>query len=117
MVEIGCVQMAYKHNIIIDQGADYITTVNLNDTDGNAIDLSDYTVRSQIRKHYQSTNATADFTAYGSNTGVLTLQLSSIQTANIVAGRYVYDAEVVDSSNVVSRIIEGIVTVTPNVTR
>jgi len=43
--------------------------------------------------------------------------MSANTTANVVAGRYVYDVELVDSGNVATRLIEGIVTVTPQVTR
>jgi hypothetical protein len=35
----------------------------------------------------------------------------------MVGGRYVYDVELTDTSNSISRIVEGIVTVTPQVTR
>jgi len=49
--------------------------------------------------------------------GTVALGLTATQTANLVPGRYVYDVEVVSGANVVSRIIEGIVTVTPEVTR
>ena len=45
------------------------------------------------------------------------LTLNANQTSNIVSGRYVYDIELTDASNSVSRIVEGIVTVTPQVTR
>jgi len=36
---------------------------------------------------------------------------------NREAGRYVYDVETTSGSGVVSRIVEGIITVTPEVTR
>lgn len=109
--------MATKLNLLVDQGADFTTSINLNDNTGVAIDLSSFTGRAQMRKHYTSSNSVSiDVSA--SNSGVITLSLSSAATANIVAGRYVYDVELVDSSsNTVSRIVEGIVTVTPNVTR
>jgi len=45
------------------------------------------------------------------------LALTDTQTANLTAGRYVYDVVLTDSANVTSRIVEGIVTVTPRVTR
>ena len=43
------------------------------------------------------------------------LNLTSTQTAAITAGRYVYDVFLTDSSNTVTRVVEGIVTVTPRV--
>jgi hypothetical protein len=47
---------------------------------------------------------------------VITLGLTANQTSNLVAGRYVYDVELTEGGEV-SRIVEGIVTVTPQVTR
>jgi hypothetical protein len=38
-------------------------------------------------------------------------------TANIAAGRYVYDLEVANTSGARIRYVEGIATVTPEVTR
>lgn len=108
--------MAEKINLLIDQGADFITTINLNDENGNPVDLSNYDSRAQMRKHYTSVNYINFDTSTNAN-GSLIMALNSSQTANIEAGRYVYDFEIIDTNNVVSRIIEGIVTVTPNVTR
>lgn len=108
--------MATKVNLVIDQGATFSTSINLNDSTGNPIDLSTYTGSSQLRRHYTSSNSVTFSVNLNSN-GVVTLGLTSSQTANLVAGRYVYDVELTSSANVVSRIVEGIVTVTPNVTR
>lgn len=108
--------MAIKANIIIDQGTDFTTTINVTDEDGLAINLADYTGAAQLRKWYTSSNSTS-FTVTLSNSTV-TLGLTSSQTAGLTAGRYVYDVELTDTtSNTISRIVEGIVTVTPNVTR
>jgi hypothetical protein len=48
--------------------------------------------------------------------GEVTLSLTATQTAALTAGRYVYDVELTIGSTV-SRVIEGIVTVTPEVTK
>jgi hypothetical protein len=109
--------MATKANIIIDQGTTFSTSIYLTDDNGDAIDLTGYTGRSQMRKHYTSSNSQSFTVSLNSSLGIVTLSLSSSQTANLVAGRYVYDVEIINSSNVVSRIVEGIVTVTPEVTR
>ena len=108
--------MAIKANLIIDQGTDYSTSINLTDADGNVISLSGYTANSQIRKSYSSSNAVTFSTSLDVSNGVITLSLSDSQTANLVAGRYVYDV-IVTSGNTTSRIVEGIVTITPRVTR
>jgi len=109
--------MAIKANIIIDQGSTFSTTLNLDDENGDPLSLSGYSCESQMRKHYTSSNATSFSTSINATAGTIELSLTADQTANIVAGRYVYDVELTDSSNVISRILEGIVTVTPNVTR
>lgn len=109
--------MATKANIIIDQGTTFSTVINLADENGDPIDLTGYTGDSEMRKHYSSSNSQSFTLSLGGANGTVTLSLTSTQTANLVAGRYVYDVEITSSSNVVSRIVEGIVTVTPEVTR
>lgn len=108
--------MATQVNLLIDQGATFSTVIDLVDETGTPINLSSYTGASQLRRHYTSSNATSFSVSLTSN-GVVTLALTANQTASLTAGRYVYDVEVTDSGGTVSRIVEGIVTVTPNVTR
>ena len=109
--------MATKANLVIDQGATWNSTVTLTDPDGNFIDLSSYTGTSQMRKHYTSSTATAFVVQLGGANGTITLSLTANTTANVVAGRYLYDVELTDSSGTISRVFEGTVTVNPNVTR
>jgi hypothetical protein len=107
--------MAQKANITIDQGTTFSSGIDLLNDNDEPVDVTNYNARGQIRKHYSSSNAVS-FTTTLSN-GSLVISLTAIQTANMVAGRYVYDIELVDPSNTVLRILEGIVTVTPEVTR
>lgn len=110
--------MAIKANLLIDQGADYLTTFDVTDDNGDILDLTAYTGTAQMRKHYTS-NTYYSFTV-GINVadGVVSLSMSANTTDSIPAGRYVYDCELLDTSNSKrSRLVEGIVTVTPQVTR
>jgi hypothetical protein len=104
--------------IQIEAGATFNTQVTVNDANGNPKDLTNYTARSQLRKSYYSTTA-VNFTISITDptAGEIEMSLSASETANIRAGRYVYDVEIEDSSNTVTRIFEGIATVLPNVTR
>jgi hypothetical protein len=43
--------------------------------------------------------------------------MTSSNTANLKPGRYVYDLEIEDEANTVTRVIQGIAVVTPQVTR
>lgn len=108
--------MATKANLVIDQGATYEVTLDLTDENGDILQLTGYSANAQMRKWYTSTNSTSFSTDINAVAGTISLSLTAGQTANLTAGRYVYDVEVT-SSGVISRIIEGIVTVTPNVTR
>ena len=108
--------MATKLNLFIDQGTDFTTTIEIADEEGNPIDLTSYTGRSQMRKHYTS-NTYHAFTVSGNANGVITVSMNAATTANISGGRYVWDLEMVAPGNVVSRIVEGIVTINPEVTR
>lgn len=110
--------MATKANIVIDQGANFNTSIALTDGDGGAIDLTGYTGASQLRKHFTSSNSKSFSVSLGGMSGSIGLQLTAAETANLEAGRYVYDVEITQTStNTVTRIVEGIITVTPNVTR
>ena len=108
--------MATKVNLVVDQGTTFTTSITFNDENGNTINFSTYSGAAQMRKHFTSSNSIV-FEVLLTSNGVVTLSLTANQTGNLVAGRYVYDLEVTDSSNQISRLIEGIVTVTPNVTR
>jgi hypothetical protein len=111
--------MAIKANLFVDQGSDFSATVSLVDASGNALDLTDYTANAQMRKNYASSSATT-FTATVNTPktlGVLTLSLTNAQTSALEPGRYLYDVEIVSNTNVITRVVEGIVTVTPNITR
>jgi len=112
--------MATKANISVDQGTTFSTQIDLTDENDDPINLSAYTANGQIRRWYSSSDPSATFVANtGTNTaaGILTLSLSANQTSNLEYGRYVYDVKLTDASNTITRIVEGIVTVTPRVTR
>ena len=110
--------MASISNIFIDQGATFTTTVTVTDANGDAVNLSGYSVAAQIRKTILSSSATA-FTATISNatSGEITISLSPTQTTALEAGRFVYDVLITASGGTKTRVVEGQVTVNPSVTR
>ena len=108
--------MAAKVNLVMDQAATFSSSFIVQDINGNAIDFTNYTATSQMRKSYSSLNAYS-FSVTGNNSGYITLTMNAATTNTTSAGRYVYDVEVVDNSGITSRIAEGIITVTPQVTR
>ena len=109
--------MALKANIVIDQGTTFATTIDVTDEDGNIVNLTGFTGAAQMRKHYTSTAQTAFTVSISAGTGEVTLAMTANVTNNVAPGRYMYDCELTDTTGTVSRLIEGIVTVTPGVTR
>lgn len=107
--------------LFLEQGASFNTSIALDDVSGEAFNLVTYTASSQMRKSYYSSNAAAIFSVTTGNDpslGVITISLDSANTANIAAGRYVYDVYVTTTSGETRvRVLEGIVNVTPQVTK
>lgn len=113
--------MAKQENLLVDQGTTFSKIVNVVNDDGTAFDLTGFTPMSQMRKSYY-TNTSHEITAEveGDPTnGQVKLLLLPSTTNSIRAGRYVYDLEVHNDADpdVVKRVIEGIVTLTPQVTK
>lgn len=109
--------MAIKANLIIDQGSDFSADIDLVDTIGDVYNLVGHTVAAQMRKSYASSIASTFNAAHNGTGGKITLTLTSTVTADIVPGRYLYDVEIRSSGGIVTRVVEGIVTVTPGITR
>jgi hypothetical protein len=109
--------MAIKMNIVIDQGSDYEVTVDLTDANNAPTNLMGFVGAAQMRKHYTSLNSTRFDVVVAANTGRVSLSMNSATSGALTPGRYVYDCELSSSGNVVTRIIEGIVTISPSVTR
>ena len=114
--------MATAQNIEIDQDSDYSKTFTAKDDTGTVIDLTTApsTLAAQIRKSYATTTA-VDFTATVTaavTTGEYTLELTDVQTAAMERGRHVYDVvQTVTSTEIKTRIMEGIAVISPGVTR
>lgn len=110
--------MAVKANIVIDQGTDFSAAITVTQSDGTTpFDLTGFATSAQMRKNYASTTATTFSSSHTGNTGVITLTLDNTITTDIEPGRYLYDVEITSSANNVTRVVEGIVTVTPGITR
>ena len=110
--------MATVSNLYIDQGTTFSAIISLTNQDGTVMNLSGYTVKSQFRKSYQSSTA-VNFTAsvYNATLGQVRLQLAPEATTAIKAGRYLYDIEVTSPTLEKVRVLEGIVVVTPEITK
>jgi hypothetical protein len=110
--------MATISNLYVDAGASYSNIITVTASNGQALDLTGYTVASQMRKSYSSSIA-YNFTAsvYNAQTGKVRLQLTPSQSEQIPAGRWLYDVEITSPAGTKTRVVEGIVTVNPQITQ
>lgn len=106
--------------LFLEQGTTFTTTITLDDVNGVPYDLSGTVAKSQIKKSYYSSSPIAEFDVSISTDptkGIISLDLTSQITKNLASGRYVYDVALKDTSNNVTRILEGVINVLPQVTK
>jgi hypothetical protein len=110
--------MATISNIVIDQGTTFSSIISLTNQNGTPMNLTNFTVKSQFRKSFSSSTA-VNFTAsiYDAAAGKVRLQLSPSDTSNIRAGRYLYDIELTSPGGEKIRPLEGLVILTPEITK
>lgn len=109
--------MAIKANLVVDQGTTFSATIDLTDASGEVFNLLNYTVAAQMRKNYTSSTATNFVASHTGVTGKINLSLLPTTTNTLAPGRYLYDVEITSPGGAVTRVVEGIVTVTPGITR
>ena len=110
--------MATVSNLYVDQGTDFSAIVTLTNQDGTPINLTGFTVKSQFRKSYQSSQATSFTVAiFNATAGKIRMSLPAATSSPIAAGRYLYDVEITSAIGERKRALEGIVVLTPEITR
>jgi len=117
--------MAQQRDFVVDQGSDITIELHLKNEDGSTKDLTGHLVRGKIKKSYDTTdndqifNFTQTTIQSPSTSCIALITLSNTLTDTMKAGRYVYDIELLsgDVSDIVERILEGKLSVTPSVTK
>ena len=113
-------------NLTIYQGSSFKKSWQITDKDSaNPIDLTGYTARMQIRGKLKDIDPIVDLTTenggitieVAAETTTLSIYISATDTAAIEVAKGVYDLELIDTSADVYRLMEGIVTVSKEVTR
>lgn len=114
---------AGTYDIICEQGATFVRTLVWQDENEAPINLYGYTARMQVRPTVQSATVLVSLTtanggiALTAATGTITLSMPASMTDTLPARRAVYDLEIVSSTGVVTRLVEGTFTIVPQVTR
>lgn len=114
---------AGEYNFTLEQGATFRRDFIYKDADGDVVNLSGYSARMQVREHKDSGIIIIDATsangklAIDAPNGKISLLLTPADTNGIGFHTGVYDIEIEDGSGVVTRLIEGTITFSKQVTR
>lgn len=113
---------AGKQNITVERGATFETVVTWRDSNGNPVNITSYTARMQCRRSVEADDTLFSLTdaaglTLGGTAGTITVSLTAAETTAIEAASGVYDLELVSPGGVVTRLLEGAVTFSPEVTR
>ena len=113
--------MATIINFTVDAGTSFEGIVTIQNEDDTIFDLTGLVPYSQMRISYYTSKFTEIAAeVYGDPTnGQIRLSMIPSVTGNVKPSRYVYDVEVHNPLDVdyVKRVLEGIITVYPQVTR
>lgn len=114
---------AADYDLLIEQGATLSQSFVWTDSSGAAINLIGYTARMQVRSSVTSATTLLELTTENGGititggSGTVTLTQTATQTAAYTWRQGVYDLELVSGGGVVTRLVQGSVTVSPEVTR
>jgi len=105
--------------LFVNQRADWSYNLDLKYANSAPINVAGYSFSGSLSKSYASANVDANLTITIANSarGNVVLSLNAAATSNLSAQKYVYDVKMTDSSNNVTRILEGIISLSPGVTR
>ena len=114
--------MAVTFNTTIDQGADWFLNFQYKNPNNTPIILTNYTAALQIRTSPLAKTTVLSLTngngiTITGATGTLAVRATATQTTAITNGKYAYDLEITSPANVVTRLVQGTVEVSPQVTR
>jgi hypothetical protein len=115
---------AARYDIVIEQGATFTMTLRWTDDAGVPLSLSGMTARMQVRRNYRDADVLLNLTTENggitliSVEGRIEVRGEATATALMPAmSSGVYDLELAATDGTVTRLIEGVATVTPEVTR
>lgn len=110
-----------KPDFVVKQGATFAKHVTWLNPSGGAVNVTGYTARMHLRRKITDSDPAFILTTengritLGGVTGTVDLLISASDTATL-SGNYVYDLELV-SGDYVKRLLQGTITVDPEVTR
>jgi hypothetical protein len=114
---------AGNYDLYMEQGATFSLVITWKDSSNTPINLTSYTARMQVRRTKQSTTVIVEASTtdgrivLGGALGTITVTIPATVTDDLDFGCGVYDLEVESSGGQVTRLIEGGVSFSKEVTR
>lgn len=108
---------AISINLIVPQGSDYDATFTITNDNGAPLNLAGYTAEAKLKKTHTSSAYQSFAVEFVDRiAGVIKISLSNQQTSLLKSYRYVYDIVLTSPNDVRTRVIEGLIEVSPGVT-
>jgi hypothetical protein len=108
-------------DILIEQGATFIRTITVTDSNDEAVDLTGASARGKIRPSYDSdTFVSFDMTITDDEGGIVEWLMDAETTSDLDITRtvkWVYDVEIEYADGRVDRILQGKATLSPEATK
>lgn len=114
---------AATYDLYIEQGATFVKQITWKDSSGTPVDLSGYTARMQFRSSVNSDTILFSATTtngkitLGGAAGTIDIEIDATDTTAFAFVSAVYDLELESASGFVTRLLEGGVEVSKEVTR
>ena len=113
-----------KHNLYVYRGATFSEAITWKDENATPIDLTGFTARMQMRETVEASTPFLTLTTENSGitlggvAGTINILATAVATSAITATGGVYDLEIVSGDTItVTRLLEGLVFISPEVTR
>lgn len=111
---------AGRYDIYIEKGTTFRRVFTLREDDDSLFDLAGYSARLQVRERATDPDTLADWTGQltlDEETSTITLALTDDETAALDFDRGLYDLEIESAGGETTRLLEGAVTCSAEVTR
>lgn len=109
-----------RYDFTIFQGATFDRTITWRDGNGQEVNLTGYTARLQVRDRVGGEVlldlSTGDGITLGGPAGTIALAISAVDTAALRFSQAVYDLELTSAGDEVTRLMQGKVLLSPEVT-
>lgn len=114
--------MAAVYDFTLDAGADTTITFVYKDSTGAAINLTGYSAKMELRSAPGGTLGLQLSTVngkivLGGAAGTVACTFSDVDSSSLTLPEYSYDVELTDGSTLITRLVQGTITVSPETTQ